>query len=91
MDGLRADEVYILWRDASGFTKSTRAIDCGFVEEHMKNGALLGALDRGAFFGWGPTAISSMRKHPVMTQMCVTVSLDKEKFHGGIRSRWVRS
>lgn len=44
LNGLRAEEVRILWRDQLGFTQASRAVDQPGVHEFMREGALLGHL-----------------------------------------------
>lgn len=44
LDGLRAEEVVILYRDNRGFTQATRVADIQGIKEFMKHGALLGDL-----------------------------------------------
>jgi predicted ATPase len=44
LNGLRADEVRVLWRDEQGYTHSARATDLPGVNEFVEQGALLGQL-----------------------------------------------
>ena len=53
LDGLRAEEVRVLWRDENGRTQVERAADLRGVPEFMDNGALLGHLWTEGFFGVG--------------------------------------
>ena len=53
LDGLRAEEVRVLWRDENGHTQVDRAADLHGVPEFMDNGALLGHLWTEGFFGVG--------------------------------------
>ncbi len=53
LDGLRAGEVRVLWRDEKGHTQVERAADLRGVPEFMDNGALLGHLWMEGFFGVG--------------------------------------
>lgn len=53
VDGLKAEELWILYRDKNGFTEAKRAKDIKGVEEFMNHGALLGSLWIENFFGIG--------------------------------------
>ena len=53
LDGLRAGEVRVLWRDENGHTQVERVADLRGVPEFMDNGALLGQLWTEGFFGVG--------------------------------------
>ena len=53
LNGLRAGEVRVLWRDEDGHTQVERAADLRGVPEFMDNGALLGHLWTEGFFGVG--------------------------------------
>ncbi len=44
LNGLRTDEVRVLWRDEQGYTHSARATDLRGVNEFVEQGALLGQL-----------------------------------------------
>lgn len=44
LNGLRPDEVRVLWRDEQGYTQAKRACDLAGVPEFVENGALLGHL-----------------------------------------------
>jgi len=44
LDGLRAEEVVVLYRDNRGFTQATKVADIQGINEFMKHGALLGDL-----------------------------------------------
>lgn len=44
LNGLRADEVRVLWRDEQGYTQAQRAADLPGVNEFVEHGALLGQL-----------------------------------------------
>ncbi len=44
VDGLKPEEVWILYRDENGFTKAKRTSDMQGVKEFIHNGALLGQL-----------------------------------------------
>lgn len=53
VDGLKAEELWILYRNENGFTEAKRAKDIKGVEEFMNHGALLGSLWIENFFGIG--------------------------------------
>jgi predicted ATPase len=44
LNGLKAEEVRVLWRDGTGYTQSQRAADIVGVKEFVAEGALLGHL-----------------------------------------------
>jgi predicted ATPase len=44
LDGLRAEEVVVLYRDEKGFTQATKVADIQGIKEFMEHGALLGDL-----------------------------------------------
>lgn len=44
LNGLRPEEVRVLWRDDDGYTQTERAIDLRGVRDFVANGALLGHL-----------------------------------------------
>lgn len=44
VNGLRANEVWVLYRDVDGYTRAHRAADMELVQEFIRNGALLGDL-----------------------------------------------
>ncbi len=44
VDALRPEEVWVLYRDANGYTKAKRTADMRGVKEFIENGALLGNL-----------------------------------------------
>lgn len=44
LNGLRPDEVRVLWRDEQGYTQTRRAVDLQGVNEFVLQGALLGHL-----------------------------------------------
>ena len=53
LDGLRPEEVRILWRDEAGHTQALRAADLPRVQAFMEEGALLGHLWMEGQFGVG--------------------------------------
>ena len=50
---MRPEEVYVLFRDESGFTKVTRASEIQGVPEQIEQGGKLGHLWMEGFFGVG--------------------------------------
>ncbi|OGP54058.1 MAG: ATPase [Deltaproteobacteria bacterium RBG_13_52_11] len=44
VNGLRSEELWVLYRDVSGYTKAKRAADMPGIKEFMNQGALLGHL-----------------------------------------------
>ena len=44
LNGLRADEVRVLWRDDAGYTQTRRAVDVKGIPKFIAEGALLGHL-----------------------------------------------
>jgi predicted ATPase len=44
LNGLRPEEVRVLWRDEQGYTQTKRAVDLHGVNEFVEHGALLGQL-----------------------------------------------
>jgi hypothetical protein len=44
LNGLRPEEVRVLWRNDDGYTQTQRASDLPGVKEFVANGALLGQL-----------------------------------------------
>jgi predicted ATPase len=53
LDGLRAEEVVVLYRDEQGFTQATRVADIKGIKEFMDHGALLGDLWMENYFDSG--------------------------------------
>lgn len=53
LDGLRAEEVVVLYRDEKGFTQATRVADIKGIKEFMDHGALLGDLWMENYFDSG--------------------------------------
>ncbi len=53
VDGLKPEELWILYRDQNGFTQAKRAADIQGVREFINNGALLGSLWMEDFFDVG--------------------------------------
>ena len=53
VDGLRQDELWVLYRDAKGFTQAVRASEMQGVNEMMKTGAKLGQLWMEGYFTVG--------------------------------------
>jgi hypothetical protein len=44
VNGLRSEELWVLYRDESGYTQARRAADMRGIKEFMNQGALLGHL-----------------------------------------------
>ena len=53
LDGLRPEEVRVLWRDEAGHTQARRTADLELVRSFMEEGALLGDLWMEGYFGVG--------------------------------------
>ena len=53
VDGLKPEELWILYRDENGFTQAKRAADIQGIREFMSEGALLGSLWMEDFFDVG--------------------------------------
>ena len=53
INGLRPDEVRVLWRDEAGYTQTSRAQDLPGVKDFVSQGALLGHLWMEGQFGVG--------------------------------------
>ena len=58
LNGLRANEVRVLWRDTSGYTRAARVEDLRGVPEFMEDGALLGHLWSEGHFGVGDPLVN---------------------------------
>ena len=58
LNGLRANEVRVLWRDTSGYTRAARVEDLRGVTEFMEDGALLGHLWSEGHFGVGDPLVN---------------------------------
>lgn len=58
LNALRADEVWVLWRDEQGYTQSKRVSDIPGVADFVKHGALLGHLWMEGYFGVGDPLVS---------------------------------
>lgn len=59
LDGLRADEVRVLYRDKHGYTQSIRASDVPGVPAFIKEGASLGHLWIEGHLGAGDPLVRS--------------------------------
>ena len=59
LNGLRPEEVRVLWRDEHGFTQTARAYDLPGVRDFVANGALLGQLWMEGRFGVGDPLINA--------------------------------
>jgi len=53
VNGLRPDELWVLYRDARGYTRAKRAADMPGIKEFMVEGALLGQLWMEGRFEYG--------------------------------------
>ncbi len=53
VDGLRADELWILYRDEDGYTRTKRAFDMMGINQHVAEGAELGDLWMERYFEFG--------------------------------------
>ena len=58
LNGLRPNEVRVLWRDISGYTRAARVEDLRGVPEFMEDGALLGHLWSEGHFGVGDPLVN---------------------------------
>ncbi|HAG85363.1 MAG TPA: ATPase [Cyanobacteria bacterium UBA12227] len=59
VNGLKAEELWILYRDEQGYTQAQRAADMQGIPEFMENGAQLGDLWMEGFFKVGDPLINS--------------------------------
>ena len=65
VNGLRPEEVWVLYRKPDGYTRARRAADMPGIEEFMAQGALLGHLWTEGHFDVGdPLTASSESAHP---------------------------
>lgn len=63
VNGLKPDEVRVLYRDEQGYTQALRAADMPGIPEMMDHGALLGSLWMEGYFGVGdPLAAGGPRR-----------------------------
>ncbi|MFZ5450094.1 MAG: AAA family ATPase [Thermodesulfobacteriota bacterium] len=53
VNGLRANELWVLYRDTKGYTQAKKAEDMGRIREFMNSGALLGQLWMEGYFEVG--------------------------------------
>ncbi|MDI7258872.1 MAG: AAA family ATPase [Thermodesulfobacteriota bacterium] len=53
VNGLRSEELWVLYRDESGYTQAKRAVDMQGIKEFMNQGALLGHLWMEGYFEIG--------------------------------------
>lgn len=66
LNGLRSQEVRVLYRDEHGYTQTRRAVDIHGIEKFMEAGAQLGSLWMEGHFGVGdPLTDSGASKHTV--------------------------
>jgi predicted ATPase len=59
VDGLRLEELWVLYRDETGYTQAKRAADMPGIKEFMDNGALLGHLWMEGHFNVGDPLVAS--------------------------------
>lgn len=59
INGLRADEVWVLYRNEQGYTEARRVADIPGILEFMEEGALLGDLWMEGHFGIGDPLVRS--------------------------------
>lgn len=59
VDGLRPEDLWVLYRDEHGYTQARRAADMRGVREFMQSGALLGSLWMEGFFDVGDPLVAS--------------------------------
>lgn len=59
VNGLQADELWVLYRDEKGFTQAKRASDMKGIPEFMAEGERLGDLWINGFFGVGDPLVSA--------------------------------
>jgi len=64
VNGLRANELWVLYRDRDGYTKVRRVSKMPGVKEFMDNGALLGQLWMEGHFEVGDPLVASGGRHP---------------------------
>jgi hypothetical protein len=59
LNGLRPQEVRVLYRDEQGYTQAVRASDIPGVPEQMQAGASLGHLWMEGYFGLGDPLVNA--------------------------------
>jgi predicted ATPase len=59
VDGLRPEELWVLYRDEKGYTQAKRAADMPGIKEFMDQGALLGHLWMEGHFNVGDPLVAS--------------------------------
>jgi predicted ATPase len=59
VNGLRPEEVWILYRDERGFSQARRSLDIPGIKQFMEEGALLGHLWAEGYFGVGDPLTNS--------------------------------
>jgi predicted ATPase len=68
VNGLRAEELWVLYRDEKGYTQARRASDMEGIKTFMDSGALLGNLWMEGYFEVGdPLTAAGGPKSPLMT------------------------
>jgi len=65
LDAMKPEEVWILNRDAKGYTEASRAVDLIGISEHMDAGAKLGQLWMEGFFGVGDPMRPDQHPHKI--------------------------
>jgi predicted ATPase len=69
VNGLRANELWVLYRDSKGYTQAKKAEDMKGIKDFMNSGALLGQLWMEGYFEIGdPLTASGGPKFPVSPQ-----------------------
>ncbi len=65
VNGLKPEELWVLFRDENGYTQAQRAVDMRGIKEFMEHGALLGHLWMEGYFEVGdPLTAAGGPKHP---------------------------
>ncbi len=59
VNGLRPEELWVLYRDTDGYTQASRAVDMRGVREFMEHGAMLGHLWMEGHFEVGDPLINA--------------------------------
>jgi hypothetical protein len=68
VNGLRPEELWVLYRDKQGYTQALRASEIRGIKEFMEQGAQLGYLWMEGFFGIGdPLAAHNRNNNSIET------------------------
>jgi len=59
LNGLRPEEVYVLYRDEQGYTQAVQAMDIQGIPEQIQAGAALGHLWAEGYFGLGDPLVNA--------------------------------